>query len=190
MNSPVDATNARLLTEGPLYPYCKSTMVCKCPADIKPKPTSHVVTVRSYSINTFLNGFEISAELAHAVGVYTLETKLSQIKSPPPAQRLVFVDESQNTLDDCNFGLLPSMLGTAYPEVDHWYNYPSARHANAAAFSFADGHVAPIKWTGPLLKALEVQGVAGNHTTDLSGPDLADLRRVQDGMALPRGGNP
>jgi prepilin-type processing-associated H-X9-DG protein len=190
MNSPVDATNVMLLTQGPLYPYSKSTKLCKCPADLNPKPTSHVVTVRSYSINTFLNGFEISADLAKLVRAYTVETRLAEIRSPRPAQRLVFVDESQNTLDDCNFGLLPSMLlGTDYPEVDHWYNYPAARHGNAAAFSFADGHVAAIQWTGPLLKTLESQGTPGNYTADLSGPDLIDLRRVQDAMALPTGQN-
>jgi prepilin-type N-terminal cleavage/methylation domain-containing protein/prepilin-type processing-associated H-X9-DG protein len=189
MNSPVDATNTMLLAQGPLYAYCKSTKVCKCPSDVIPNAKSHVVVVRSYSINTFLNGFDIAADLAKVQGAYTIETRLSQIMSPPPTRRIVFVDESQNTLDDCNFGLLPSMLGTGYPEVDHWYNYPAARHANGAAFSFADGHVAAIQWTGPLLKTLEAQGTPGNYTTDLTGPDLNGLRRVQDGMALPTGQN-
>ena len=189
MNSPEDATNTALLEEGPLYAYCKSTKVCKCPADVRPNSKSQVVTVRSYSINTYLNGFDISADLAEVDGEYRVETRLSQIASPAPARRIVFVDESQNSLDDCNFGLLPSMLGTDHAEVDHWYNYPAARHSNGAAFSFADGHVAAIQWRGPLLKALEAEGPPGNYTTELTGADLNDLRQVQDGMALPAGRN-
>jgi prepilin-type processing-associated H-X9-DG protein len=187
MNSPADATNSQLLAEGALYPYCKATKVCKCPADLSPSPnnTSHVVTVRSYSINTYLNGSDTAADLENVHGVYTVATRLSQIMSPPPAQRIVFVDESQDTLDDCTFGVMPSMVGTAHAPVDHWNNYPTARHGNSATFSFADGHVAAFQWTGPLLKTLDAQGTPGNYLTDLTGSDLNDLRRVQDAMALP-----
>src|ERR1035437_8445486 len=189
MNSPVDATNAMELASGPLYPYYKSTKVCKWPADLNPNAKSHVVTVRSYSINTFMNGSDTAAALENVQGVYTVETKLSQITSPPPTRRIVFVDESQNTLDDCSFGVIPSMVGTDHAVVDHWNNYPTARHGNSAAFSFADGHVAAITWAGHLLKTLEAQATPGNYTTDLTGPDLSDLRQVQDAMALPTGRN-
>jgi prepilin-type N-terminal cleavage/methylation domain-containing protein/prepilin-type processing-associated H-X9-DG protein len=189
MNSPVDATNAMLLAEGLLYPYCKSTRICKCPADLDPNAKSDVVTVRSYSINTFLNGSDTAADLENVQGVYTVATRLSEVLSPPPARRLVFVDESQNTLDDCTFGVIPSMVGMAHAAVDHWNNYPTARHGNSGAFSFADGHVAAIQWTGHLLQTLEAQGRPGNYTTDLAGPDLNDLRQVQDAMALPSGRN-
>jgi len=185
MNSSVDATNATELAGGPLYPYCQSTKVCKCPADVNLNPKSHVVTVRSYSMNTFLNGYDTAAALENVQGVYTVETRLSPILSPPPAGRIVFVDESENSLDDCNFGVIPSMTGTSHAVVDHWNNYPTARHGNSAAFSFADGHVAAIQWTGSLLKTLEAQALPGNYTTDLTGVDLNDLRRVQDAMALP-----
>ena len=154
-----------------------------------PNSKSLVVEVRSYSVNTYLNGFEISEDLTKVEGVYTLATKLSQIINPPPSRRIVFVDESRNTIDDCNFGMFPSMIGTDFPQMNHWYNYPAARHNNGAAFSYADGHVAAIKWTGTVLKNLEAKGIPGNYTTDLTGPDLNDLRQVQDAMALPAGRN-
>jgi len=191
MNSPADATNSQLLAEGPLYSYCKATKIDKCPADLSPGPNneSHVVTVRSYSMNTYLNGSDTAADLEEVHGVYTVATKLSQIISPSPARRLVFVDESQNTLDDCAFGVIPSMMGTAHARVDHWNNYPTARHGNSATFSFADGHVAAFHWTGSLLKTLDARGTPGNYLTELTGSDLNDLRRVQDAMALPTGQN-
>jgi prepilin-type N-terminal cleavage/methylation domain-containing protein/prepilin-type processing-associated H-X9-DG protein len=191
INSPADATNSQLLAEGPLYSYCKATKVCKCPADMSPSPNtgSHALTVRSYSINTYLNGSDTAAELENVRGVYTVATKLSQIISPPPARRIVFVDESQNTIDDCTFGVIPSLVGTAHPPVNHWNNYPTARHGSSATFSFADGHVAAFQWTGPLLKTLDAKMTPGNYLTHLAGFDLNDLRRVQDAMALPTGQN-
>ena len=189
MNSPGDATNTLLLQQGFLYPYCKSTAIFKCPADGYPSPKTHVVNVRSYSMNTYLDGYDTAAELADAPGLYVVQTKLSQITSPAPVSRIVFVDESENTIDDCNFGVIPSLLGTANPPCNHWENYPTARHGNAATFSFADGHSLAVQWTGRILKTLETQNALGNYTTDLTGPDLNDLRRVQAGIALPAGQN-
>jgi prepilin-type N-terminal cleavage/methylation domain-containing protein/prepilin-type processing-associated H-X9-DG protein len=189
MNSRSDATNWLLLEQGPLYPYCKSTAIYKCPADVNPNRKSFVVSVRSYSMNTYMDGYDVAAVLEGVQGVFSVQTRLSQITSPPPARRIVFVDESENTIDDANFGVIPSMLGTDYHLVNHWNNYPTARHNNSAVFSFADGHVAAFRWTGPILKTLEAEAVAGNYTADLSASDLNDLRMVQAAMALPVGQN-
>ncbi len=189
MNSPGDATNRTELEQGELYPYSRSAAIYKCPADINPSPKIHVVTVRSYSMNTYLNGYDIAAALNDVPGLYMVQRKLSQISSPLPVQRIVFVDESPNTLDDCNFGVIPSMLGTPYAPVNHWNNYPTARHGNGAGFSFADGHAAAFRWTGQMLQNLEAKAVEGNYTADLTGADLRDLRLVQAAMALPMGQN-
>ena len=134
-----------LLEQGPLYSYCKSTAIYKCPAEVRPNPKSFVVTVRSYSMNTYLNGYDIAAVLDDVQGVYTVQNKLSPMTLPTPARRIVFVDECENTIDDCSFGVIPSMLGTGYPLANHWNNYPTARHGNAAVFSFADGHVGDLQ---------------------------------------------
>ncbi len=189
MNNPSDATNWTELEGGPLYPYCQSTAVYKCPADIKPSPKSLVVSVRSYSMNTYMNGYDTAAELDNIKGVYTVQTKFSEIASPGPSQSIVFVDESENTIDDGNFGVIPSLLGTSYAPVNHWNNYQTARHNNAAVFSFADGHAAALQWMGQILKILEANNDVGNYTDDLTGADLDDLRKVQGGMALPTGQN-
>jgi len=185
MNSASDTTNAALMAAGPLYPYCKSTKVLKCPADGARNPQNHLEPVRSYSMNTFLNGYDTAAELASAPGLYVVEKKSTSIAHPPPTRRLVFIDESQNCLDDCNFGVIPSLEGTGHSLVNHWDNFPSARHGNGADFSFADGHVAARRWKGRLLRDLEARLQSGNYTTDVAGLDLEDLRWVQSGMALP-----
>ena len=105
MNNPAEATDLTKLEAGLLYPYCKSTAVYKCPADNQPSPKSLVVSVRSYSMNTYMNGYDTAAELANVSGVYRVQTKFSNIASPGPSQSLVFVDESENTIvdDDGNF---------------------------------------------------------------------------------------
>ena len=186
-----DATNLVDLQNALLYPYNRSTAIYKCPADIKPNPVSLVVTVRSYSMNTYLNGYDVMSDHCDdtPAGFYVVQTKLSQMSSPPPARRIVFDDESEMTIDDGNFGVCPSALGTSYAIVNNWMNYPTARHGNAAGFSYADGHATAIQWLGAHLQQLEAAGVAGNNETTLSGNDLNDLRKVQAGMALPAGQN-
>jgi prepilin-type N-terminal cleavage/methylation domain-containing protein/prepilin-type processing-associated H-X9-DG protein len=185
-----DATNWALLEKGLLYPYNRSTGIYKCPADVKPNPYSGKVTVRSYSMNTYLNGFDlVSYDNSKLAGLFTVQTKLSQISSPPPARRICFVDESQLTLDDGNFGVCPSMLGTGQPTVNDWANIPTARHANAAGFSFADGHSAAFQWMGQQLKTWEALGAKADISVNVTGSDLGDLRLVQAGMALPGGQN-
>ena len=185
MMSANDATNRALLALGPLFEYCQSTAIFKCPADRIPNATSHQDTVRSYSMNTFLNGYDTADALENVSGVYTVEHKSSQIASPPPTRRIVFVDECQNCLDDCNFGVRPSMEGTDHSLINHWDNYPTARHGNGATFSFVDGHAEAFKWKGRFLKNLEAKVLPGNYVADVPAADLADLRRVQNAMALP-----
>jgi len=190
MNSPSDATNQVELEQGLLYPYCKSPGIFKCPADTARNPKSLVLSVRSYSMNTYMSGYDTAAVLENVVGIYTVVRKRSQIAAPPPARAIVFADESPNTIDDTNFGITPSMLeGANHSPINHWNNYPTDRHKNGAGFSFADGHVVIMKWTGQLLKSLEVQAIPGNYTADLDGADLNDLRMVQAAIALPPGQN-
>jgi prepilin-type N-terminal cleavage/methylation domain-containing protein/prepilin-type processing-associated H-X9-DG protein len=186
-----DATNLTDLKDALLYPYNKNTAIYKCPTDTKPNPVTLVVTVRSYSMNTYLNGYDVMSDHGDDTpsGFYVVQTKLSRMSSPTPVKRIVFDEESEMTIDDGNFGVCPSALNTQYAPIDNWLNYPTSRHGNAAGFSYADGHTAPIQWLGHHLKSLEAAGVAGNDETTLSGADLNDLRNVQAGMALPSGQN-
>jgi prepilin-type N-terminal cleavage/methylation domain-containing protein/prepilin-type processing-associated H-X9-DG protein len=186
-----DATNLTDLKDALLYPYNKNAAIYKCPTDTKPNPVTLVVTVRSYSMNTYLNGYDVMSDHGDDTrpGFYVVQMRLSQMSSPAPAKRIVLDEESEMTIDDGNFGVCPSALGTSYAPIDNWLNYPTSRHGNAAGFSYADGHTAPIQWLGHHLKSLEAAGLAGNDETTLSGADLNDLRNVQAGMALPSGQN-
>ncbi len=187
-----DATDTSDLTNALLYPYSKSIKIYKCPADTAPNPVSRVVTIRSYSMNTYMNGYDVMSDHGDntPAGFYAVQKKFSQITSPTPAKRMVFVDESEGTIDDGNFGVCPSALGTSYATINFWLNYPTGRHANAATFSYADGHAAAIGWLGTQIKTWEAANAVGNEeAVTVSGNDLVDLRAVQAGMALPQGQN-
>jgi prepilin-type processing-associated H-X9-DG protein len=92
-------------------------------------------------------------------------------------------------VDGANSGVVPSLQGTSYSPVNHWENYPTAWHNNAAGFLLADGHAEVFQWAGTEIKNDEAKKQVGNDTDDLTGPDLADLRRVQAAIALPVGQN-
>jgi prepilin-type N-terminal cleavage/methylation domain-containing protein/prepilin-type processing-associated H-X9-DG protein len=69
--------------------------------------------------------------------------KVSQIKDPPPAQKIVFVDENEIGVDDGDFAIYPRGSGTIA-----WWNLPGCRHDNGCTFSFADGHAELWHWHG------------------------------------------
>jgi prepilin-type N-terminal cleavage/methylation domain-containing protein/prepilin-type processing-associated H-X9-DG protein len=199
MNNATDCANFADLTNSLLFPYHKSTGIYKCPADIGPNPQLAATgileyPVRSYSVNTYMNGYDVGSDHQDdwPAGVYIVQTKLSMLSSPGPSKRMVFADESQDSIDDCNFSVVPSGLGTS-PQValvNDWWNWPTARHANAAGFSYADGHATDISWLGTQLQTWEKSHVIGNQdATQLTGNDLVDLRVVQAGQALPNGQN-
>jgi prepilin-type processing-associated H-X9-DG protein len=176
-----DVTNITLLQQGLLYPYNKSVGIYRCPGDQRPNPQSGQITVRSYSMNCYMNGSDVGASHDSLTG-YFVNVKLSQVRTPPPSLAFVFLDESPNTIDDGQFGLSPAGQNNT---VNTWLNYPTARHNNASGFSFADGHAESFKWLGGLLRQLEGEKPAPAPPITASGSDLTDLRRVQSALAMP-----
>jgi prepilin-type processing-associated H-X9-DG protein len=193
---PTDPTNYVLLEEGLLYAYCKHTTIYKCPADTGLNPQSLMPTVRSYSINCYMNGFDVAQDAGlipnpTPPGYYAVQTRLSQVSSPPPANRIVFVDESAGSIDDGQYATPPTGGNNiyGYGPIDFWLNHPTARHNNGAVFSFADGHTVSHAWLGTQLQQWDATNFIGNDRNPVNGPDLIDLQWVQAGMALPAGQN-
>jgi prepilin-type processing-associated H-X9-DG protein len=188
MNNASDATNVALLEECLLWPYSRSTGIYKCPSDTGPNPRCGALTCRSYSVNTYMNGYDVGCDHEDdwpSNQIFIVQTKLSAITSPGPGQRMVFCDESVDTIDDGNFSVVPT--GGGYTVVD-WWNCAAARHNNGTGFSFADGHAADLSWTGKQLLNWELAQKTGNEDIAGGGPamtgnDLRDLNTVQFGQA-------
>jgi prepilin-type processing-associated H-X9-DG protein len=186
-----DPTNYVLLEECLLYPYSGSVKIYKCPAGTVVNPVSQLPTCRSYSVNTYMNGYDVGCNHQDdwpSNTIFLVQTKLSLVASPGPSKRMVFVDESPDTIDVGNFSVVPT--GGGYT-VDDWWNCASARHANACGFSYADGHVADITWSGTQLQAWEKAVKVGNEDGVIlsASGDLQDLLTVQNGQAMPNGQN-
>ena len=128
---------------GTLFAYSKSLGIYQCP-DLK--TVNGQLLVRSVSMMERM-GAPTAAESAQ--GPYSTASinlgntnavfqKFTQIKGPGPAGAIVFVDESQNSVDDGDFSLT----------LTYWENTPTFRHNRGCTFSFADGHVEHWRWQG------------------------------------------
>ncbi|HXB60684.1 MAG TPA: prepilin-type N-terminal cleavage/methylation domain-containing protein [Candidatus Acidoferrales bacterium] len=144
-SSPNDVTG---ITNGVLYPYVHTIRVYECP---DAHLVNKLIPSRTCSMIDRMGGagpienakygvFDCTTtDLNPGLGTaYPLLIKLTQIRAPSPAEAIVFVDESQVTVDDCILGL----------EWGDWRNSPTERHTRGCVFSFADGHAERWQWLG------------------------------------------
>ncbi|HYG23910.1 MAG TPA: prepilin-type N-terminal cleavage/methylation domain-containing protein [Verrucomicrobiae bacterium] len=165
MQDAAEAVNTRLLADGLLFPYNKSVGIYRCPADIGRSTAGISFRVRSYSMNCYMNGNDVTREkLNTPATAYRVNLKLNDIVKPPASSAFVFVEEHESIIDDGHFGFVA--------EGNTWYNLPGMWH-RGANFSFADGHASFRKWVNP-----ETLRLRTNPSTDTSA-SKADLRYVQ-----------
>ncbi|MGV3774121.1 MAG: type II secretion system protein [Verrucomicrobiales bacterium] len=140
------ATNVNDIKNGKLFQYNPSLGTYQCPG-MKTPPTplmNHPLMrgqrlVRSYSMQGRMGG---GPETEWVLGAkYPQYKKHSDIQDPSPAQAIVFLDESKETIDDGYWA-----VNSATPT--QWQNAPGVRHGKGTVFSFADGHSEVWRWTG------------------------------------------
>ena len=173
VTTPTGATNVNDIMGGTLYPYCKSLGIYQCP-DVA--TINGVTPVRTVSIMDRMGGADdkdvqqynglFSSTFALGAA-YPIFKKSGDIRNPDPASAIVFVDESQNTCDDCVFFLTWT----------DFQNSPTIRHSKGASFSFADGHVELWKWKGITTEQ------SGNVYPSTPG-QTADLQRLVAAEAI------
>ena len=159
---------------GALYPYCAAEKVYRCPTGVREE-------MRTYTITDAMNGLRREGTFSGNVGKRVGRTvlwvkKRSEIISPGPAQRIVFLDEGRIT---------PDSYATHYVN-ERWWDPPFVRHGDGTNVSFADGHADYWKYMGA--KTLEIgklAAVSGRTARDLhqmnpaSDDDFQDLYRMQ-----------
>jgi prepilin-type processing-associated H-X9-DG protein len=73
--------------------------------------------------------------------------KLAEIRNPPPAKAMVFVDEHEKSIQQSAFGLnAPNQWWLFGTPLWTWISFPATRHNNGCTFTFADGHAEAWHW--------------------------------------------
>lgn len=135
--------NVSDLKGGLLYPYYNSVANYVCPDAVT---VSGRAPVRTVSMMELIGGADDVTAAKYGVypatgdfgAAYPMHVKTSQIVNPGPSLAIVFVDESQNSVDDGIYALTWTQ----------WKNSPGVRHSKGATFSFVDGHVEKWRWKG------------------------------------------
>jgi len=155
---------------GALYPYCKNERLYQCPTGVRGE-------MRTYTIGDSMNGIpRDGTHIGDKVGVRVGRTvlwikKRTDITSPGPAFRIVFLDEGRVT---------PDSYATHYVNP-RWWDPPHVRHGDGTNVSFADGHAAYWKWNDT--ETIEI-GKAANPlhqyqpTNDVGREDLAKMQKA------------
>jgi len=146
-----DNTNTLHLQQSLLYPYHGSVAVFKCPAD---RSTATILgvrypRVRSLTMNNWLGRYLPDGSLGTPPFTedypYRINVKLSDLTVPPPARTFVFIDEREDSINDCVFYVSMGRRGSAAL----WRDLPASYHHRAAGLSFADGHAEIKRWQDP-----------------------------------------
>lgn len=147
--------------------YVPNPSVYACPADHYIDPNSHVVHVRSYSMNSAIGTVWWSSilympsnpnaqPLGSAVGPgwlmgaayqnsqasnpWMTYGKMVQIKSP--SQTWLILDENPYSINDGSF----AVSAVAKPGATYLIDWPSGLHGGAGGMGFADGHAIIHRW--------------------------------------------
>src|SRR2546421_444431 len=143
----------------PLWPYCKSAGIFKCPADLSsvipssgPFAGRRTPRVRTMSMSIWFGG--AGGTLATGFpGVtsppWRLYLRLSDLVAPGPTGTALFWDEREDSVNVGNF--FTDMTGYPNsPNATQWnQDLPAFYHGNAGGLSFADGHSEIKRWRDP-----------------------------------------
>jgi prepilin-type processing-associated H-X9-DG protein len=174
-----------------LSPYITNRAAYRCPADNYIDPASHVVHVRSYSMNSAVGAKYWSAVQAgtpvgqpvdggwlpgasYTVPQSTWRTygKMSSFTRPGPANTFVIMDENPYSINDA----CTDIPAAATPGNTYLIDYPAANHNAATGISFADGHVLIHRWLDARTYSPQglIQPGRGGAGNPLQSPDDLD----------------
>jgi len=177
MGTVVNTTgNVNDLKGGLLYPYYNSVAIYVCPDAATISGRSGRTPVRTVSMMELMGGADDATATKYGVypvtgdfgAAHPVHVKVGQIINPGSSAAIVFVDESQNSVDDGIYGLTWTQ----------WKNSPTVRHSKGATFSFADGHVEKWKWKGLSTE----MGIFANPT---GAAQTDDFQRLLSAEVLP-----
>ncbi len=173
--------------KGPLWPYLGGQIdAYRCPAGWRDHPATYAIVAAANGFQGYLpKGTCLPDGAGVRIGSTVLKLRqLTDIISPAPADRAIFVDRAHVPRGDFRIPYLsPEWDGTTPPPK---------HHGDGATFSMADGHAEYWKWkgretcaglprqiycddTGPVMESLKNGRPFAPQTED----GLYDLQRVQ-----------
>jgi prepilin-type processing-associated H-X9-DG protein len=148
VQGPYSAAYQSQISQGVLWDYNKSYAIYQCAASHAYIPGALAGTQVSHN-----RSYSVSVQYACKYAkndTYTAEMiKGAQVKNPSAA--FYFAEENQVGIDNGAMGVL-SMDPASWGGSPFFWNPPTGRHSNGAAFSFVDGHSELWKWRGDLIK--------------------------------------
>jgi len=158
---------------GALWPYCRDLNLYHCPSGRQGE-------LRNYSIVDSMNGYPRPGtyignigNVGTKVGQTVLWLKnISEIRTPGPAHRAVFIDEGRIT---------PDSYAVHYLN-EQWWDPVPVRHGEGTNLSFADGHAEPWTWQGK--KTIEIGKMVNpwHQMLPETPEEFQDLYRMQKGV--------
>lgn len=157
-------TSSAVVQAGTMFKYVEALKTYKCPSDASMRPGTSQPRFRSYSMGNHIQG------PAAAGSLFTL----SQMTSPSPVQTMVFIDESEDSINDAWFSVSAPVLGQFI-----YIDLPASRHGHAGVLSFADGHVEQWAWKSAWILTFRggVPNAGGATPSSLQDMDLLKLRQ-------------
>lgn len=165
------ATRTELIENGLLFRYVKNLAIYKCPADRK--QVNNVPTVRSMSMNAWMNSIRSWNSVMGYAGALQLRDFRKQSDITSPAMTWVFVDENPNSINDGWFAADPN-------QPNKWVDIPASYHNNAGGLSYADGHAEIKKWRDTkMINAKTTDVLRDPNSTDLAWFNERSTSRMQ-----------
>jgi prepilin-type processing-associated H-X9-DG protein len=178
---PSDTFNVTNIEKGLLFPYVSNPKEFQCPADTfetNGTAANGEMTigplVRNYSMSGQMNGSSTTPGQTYTQNYALPNVKETDILHPVPSLAMVFVHESDVTIDDGYFAI--DVLNM------EWQNFAWAKHLNGSNLSFADGHAE--HWTWHEQNTLNL----AHYNLYSIGPKDVDFTRMANAYSTPLSG--
>jgi prepilin-type N-terminal cleavage/methylation domain-containing protein/prepilin-type processing-associated H-X9-DG protein len=142
-SAPMTLTDRQLKQEiesGALWEYVKDYDVYKCPTGRRGDWVTYAVVDAPNGRprdGTWSGGNRVTATGERNGRTVLWIKRRTEITSPGPAERMVFIDEGAMT---------PDSFAVHYNQRGPWWDDPPSRHGDGTTISWADGHVSHLKW--------------------------------------------
>lgn len=160
---------------GALWPFCNNITAYRCPTG---RPGQVITYAAMDSVNgrpngrgdVWTGGNKVTAKGRRVKGTTLWLKKTTDMGNPPPAMRMVYIDEGWVT---------PDSFAVHYGQP-RWWDDPPVRHGDGTVMSMADGHAEYLKWRNSETIAF-ARAQAETHSGSLSptGEALLELWEFQ-----------